>query len=199
MAQINYVIPPRCHEIIRDRVGLIVADELAMQAAITYEDLFLAKVYVQRSKPFEPDECPVINVHINSGTLDNHTIIDSDSETQFFIDVFTTGASNDTEKGDTVSSFDGQQLAGVIQAILLNPIYKTLGFAPPFIMRSKVTNFEPMTVERNDSTNMSVVRITLVVKAGQTEPGVDAITTFIAQTQVMLHETDLGYLWSTEN
>lgn len=202
MANINYEISPRSFELIRDRVGLILADELQVQAAITYEDLFLAPVYVQRSKAVDVSECPMINVSVDSNKYDNHTIVDSDVEVQIFIDIFGTSSyagQSESERGDTLASFEAQRLAGVVESILMNPIYDTLGFAPQFIMRSIVQGSEPGTIERGDATNLAVTRITLLVKAGQTEPASDPISDYTLQTQVLISNTARGYLYSGIN
>jgi TATA-box binding protein (TBP) (component of TFIID and TFIIIB) len=196
MAQINYELQPRSYEIIRDRLGLIIADELLMQAAVSYEDLFLAPVYVQRSKPVQIEETPVVCVSVDKGAYDNHTVIDSDGEFTFFIDCYTTGSYSGLERGDISASKDAQRLAGVVEAIVANPIYKTLGFAPPFIMRSKVMGFEPAIIQRGEEANLSVVRLTVVVKAGQAELGSEPISTFTTQTQVLIYNTAEGYLYS---
>lgn len=196
MALINYEIPTRSFELIRDRIAQIAADELARQAAITYEDLFMLPVYAQRNKPFNPDEQRMVNVTCESGKYDNHTAIDSDGEFIFYIDVFGTGSYNDTDDGDKVASFETQRIAGVLQGIFSDPQYLTLGFARPFIMRSKITGFEPGTIERNDSANIAVCRTTLVVKASQSEVTQPVIDNFETSTQVFLYETELGYLYS---
>lgn len=196
MALINYEIPTRSFELIRDRIAQIAADELARQAAVTYEDLFMLPVFTQRNKPFNPDEQRMVNVTCESGKYDNHTAIDSDGEFIFYIDVFGTGSYNDTDDGDKVASFETQRIAGVLQGIFSDPQYLTLGFARPFIMRSKITGFEPGTIERNDSANIAVCRTTLVVKASQSEVTQPVIDNFETSTQVFLYETELGYLYS---
>jgi hypothetical protein len=196
MAEINIPIAPRSHELIRNRVAEILASELFNQAAITYDDLFLAKVFVQRSKPVDVDECPVINVSLSTAVIDNHTAIDSDVEFPVFIDVFATADYTDELRGDTLASFEAQRLAGVIQGILLNPVFCRLGFAPPFIMRSKVTAFETGLIDRNENTNLAYVRTTLTVRASQVETGQDPITNYDLSTQVFLGETEQGYLYS---
>jgi hypothetical protein len=196
MAEINIPIAPRSHELIRNRVAEILASELFNQAAITYDDLFLAKVFVQRSKPVDVDECPVINVSLSTAVIDNHTAIDSDVEFPVFIDVFATADYTDGLRGDTLASFEAQRLAGVIQGILLNPVFCRLGFAPPFIMRSKVTAFETGLIDRNENTNLAYVRTTLTVRASQVETGQDPITNYDLSTQVFLGETEQGYLYS---
>lgn len=196
MALINYELPTRAYELIRDRIALIIEDELVQQAAITYEDLFLLPVYVQRSKPFDPSEVRMINVSVESGRFDNQTVIDSDGEYTFFVDVFGIGSYNGVDDGDKLASFEVQRLAGTIQAILSSPLYVTLGFDRPFIMRAKVTGFEPGTIDRGESANISVCRVTFVVKSSQNEISQPAINSFVTSTQVLLYETELGYLYS---
>lgn len=196
MALINYELPTRAYELIRDRIALIIEDELVQQAAITYEDLFLLPVYVQRSKPFDPSEVRMINVSVESGRFDNQTVIDSDGEYTFFVDVFGIGSYNGVDDGDKLASFEVQRLAGTIQGILSSPLYVTLGFDRPFIMRAKVTGFEPGTIDRGESANISVCRVTFVVKSSQNEISQPAINSFITSTQVLLYETELGYLYS---
>lgn len=196
MALINYELPTRAYELIRDRIALIIEDELVQQAAITYEDLFLLPVYVQRSKPFDPSEVRMINVSVESGRFDNQTVIDSDGEYTFFVDVFGIGSYNGVDDGDKLASFEVQRLAGTIQGILSSPLYVTLGFDRPFIMRAKVTGFEPGTIDRGESANISVCRVTFVVKSSQNEISQPAINSFVTSTQVLLYETELGYLYS---
>lgn len=196
MALINYELPTRAYELIRDRIALIIEDELVQQAAVTYEDLFLLPVYVQRSKPFDPSEVRMINVSVESGRFDNQTVIDSDGEYTFFVDVFGIGSYNGVDDGDKLASFEVQRLAGTIQAILSSPLYVTLGFDRPFIMRAKVTGFEPGTIDRGESANISVCRVTFVVKSSQNEISQPAINSFVTSTQVLLYETELGYLYS---
>jgi len=196
MALINSEITPRSYEIIRDQLAAIVTSELVQQAAITYDDLFLAPVYLQRAKNISVEECPLINIAVDSGKYDNQTVIDSDGEFTFFIDVFTTSTYTTTKRGDELSSKEAQRLAGVIQGILSNPQYVTLGFARPFIMRSKVVGFEPGTITKDESTNLAVVRITLSVKAIQIELVQQPISEFEISTQVFLYETEQGYLYS---
>lgn len=196
MALINSEITPRSYEIIRDQLAAIVTSELVQQAAITYDDLFLAPVYLQRAKNISVEECPLVNIAVDSGKYDNQTVIDSDGEFTFFIDVFTTSSYTTAKRGDELSSKEAQRLAGVIQGILSNPQYVTLGFARPFIMRSKVVGFEPGTITKDESTNLAVVRITLSVKAIQNELVQQPISEFEISTQVFLYETEQGYLYS---
>ncbi len=196
MAIINQEIPVRAFELIRDQIALILADELAYQATITYDDIFLAPVFTQRAKAITPEECPLINVSIDSGKYDNQTWIDSDGEYTFFVDIVTTANYNASERGDTLSSKEAQRLAGVVQGVLMHPEYVTLGFDRPFIMRAKVTGFDPGTIAKDESTNLAVVRITYVVKSTQNELTVLPTINFVTSTQVFLYETEQGFLYS---
>lgn len=169
MALINFPIGPRSHELIRNQVGAILADEMLNQYAITYDDLFDVAVYVQRTKPIMPDELTVINVSLDGGSFDNQTAEKSDGSFEVYIDVYCSGSDDDSNPGDVNSAFNAHRIAGVCMGILESPIYMTLGFEAPFIMYSEVTGFAEAEPDRSDSTNMTRVRVTLSVHASQNE------------------------------
>jgi hypothetical protein len=78
-------------------------------------------------------------------------------------------------------------------AIISNPLYKTLGFEPPFVMNSEITNFVAGTVEGGETTNLSMVRITLRVRSSQNERASEATLLADAITTVQLALTEQGY------
>lgn len=198
MALINEILEPRAYEPIRERIGAILTLELTNQAAITYDDDLLVNVYNERSKPVQPNECPVVNVSLAKSDYDNQTVIKSDGTYQFLIDCYCTSATTDDERGDSLASFKSQRLAGVCMAILEHPVYLTLGFTPPFIIRSQVTGFEVGEPDRSESTNMTLTRITLSVKSSQNEPTETGVELALSLTQVKLGLTEKGYLFSTD-
>lgn len=193
MALINEILELRAYEPIRERIGAILMLELANQAAMTYDDDLLVNVYNERSKPVQPNECPVVNVSLSKSDYDNQTVIKSDGTYQFFIDCYCTSATTGDERGDSLASFKSQRLAGVCTAILEHPVYLTLGFTPPFIIRNQVTGFEVGEPDRSGSTNMTLTRITLSVKSSQNEPTETGIELALSLTQVKIAITDKGY------
>jgi hypothetical protein len=195
-AIIDYEIEERSFEKIRDRVGLILAAELANQYNLTYDELFDCAVYVQRTRPVQPEECPMINVSVDSGTYDNQTAIDSDGTFRVLIHVFTRAESTGAVQGDVLASKEAQRLAGVCQAILSNPRYVTLLFNRPFIMRSKIDSFGAGVIDKGEATNLAVVETVLTVKAAENERGSDATALEEISTMVQLYNSDNGYLYS---
>jgi hypothetical protein len=193
---IDFEIQERSYERIRDRVGLILAAELANQHAITYNDLFDVKVFVQRTKPIQPEECPLINISIDSGQYSNSTVIDSDGSFRILIHVFTRAESDGNDRGDVLASKEAQKLAGVTQAILMNPRYVTLLFERPFIMRSKIESFGAGIIEKGEATNLAVVESVLTVLASENETASDATELNEISTTVCLYNTENGYLYS---
>jgi len=199
MPLINTPITTRSYELIRNQIGLILADELFRQSAITYDDTIPTKVFIQRDKPFTPDELPAVNVSIDEAGYDNHTIVDRDGTFKFVIDVYgkSKKSASSEKRGDEITNALVQRLAGIVEGILSHPVYNTLAFTPPFIMRSIVTGFTPGTVDAGEATNLSMVRVSLSVKADQSNPEATPISEFIAQTQWQLGETANGFLWTT--
>ena len=55
-ALITYEIQEQNFEKVRDRIGAIIAEEILGQKAITRNDLFDAKVWIERSIPFDNTE-----------------------------------------------------------------------------------------------------------------------------------------------
>jgi len=199
MPKINYILADRAHLKVRDQVAFVLTDEMANQAAMSYDDDLLLPFYIHRSKPVTPDECPVGVVSLNSGKFDNQTLEKSDGTFDVLIDIYQNAFSNDETSADILSSLGVHKIAGVAMGILESPIYKTLGFAPPFIQRSRVSGFESGEVDginkRNEAVPMSVVRITLNVKATQAEQLLDAIQIGGNDTTVKLNQTDKGFVY----
>lgn len=197
MALINNPIPPRAYELIRDRIGNILAVELMNQEAITYDELFDVPVFVQRSKPVNQDEPKIINVSFDTGRFSGQTVISANGDFTFYIDVIVTGQSTQTGRGDVLTNYNAQKLAGVCCGILEDPQYITLGFNRPFIGRSHVTDIAPGMIERGEATELSVVRITLNVFCLQNEPAITGIPLSQNLTTVHLGETNLGFQYIT--
>ncbi len=193
MPLINRIIDPRAYEVIRDRIGEILAIELLNQESLTYDELFNVPVFVQRSKPVNQDEDKIINVSVDSSRYSGQTTVSANGDYTFFIDVVVTGASTSDGRGDVLTAHKAQRLAGVVCAILEDPQYITLGFARPFIGRSHVIEITPGTIERGEATELNVVRVTMNVQSIQSEVPQEGIPLLESSTSVYLAETDFGF------
>lgn len=198
MPIINEIIAPRSWIQVRDRIGLIIADELFNQSAMTYEDWINADVYVERWRPITHEEClikPLVTVGIESITPNSETWIDSRQNIQFSIMVHAAMKSTQNESNDVLSMFRNQDLTSMIHAILSHPQYVRLGFDLPFIERRRVGDIKFGQSNRQESLGLTVSIITLEVQVSQCEPMMTGIPIGGASTMFKLNETDKGFLY----
>ena len=199
MAKINNIIPPQNYEFVRDQVADILNDEIGNQVLLTGDYDQDAEVYVERNTPFNESELPAVNVSLDSGTWDNKHqgsvaglyIINIDS-------VFNANTTR-TEAGDTTASLEAQRMAGKVRAILEDPIYKTLGFVPPFISRTYCRELKIGSPNVPDMKNTIVARVALYVQVCETTPlkVPNLIESYV--TTVRLGNSGRGYTYEGVN
>lgn len=200
MAQIKGIIPAQYFEVIRDRIAEILADELDGQVLLTYDtDLEVKGVYVERSVPFDNTEMPAINVSFSGGDYNNQTVRDADGSYSFFIDVFTQAKTTDDDRGDKLAMFKLHKLLGVCRAIIQNPIYKTLGFEPPFIMSRQISSIVIAAPKEGEALKVVMGRLILAIVAPEDTQLLTAELIAGFDTQVKLALTDKGYIYSGDN
>ena len=111
MAKINIEIPIANFEIIRDRIALILAEEIDNQAVLTYDaDLEAVEVFLERTKAFDKTEVPCINVSLATGNFSNKHQGYQDGVYIFNIDIYTNAQSTDAEDGDVLSTLSNHKL-----------------------------------------------------------------------------------------
>jgi hypothetical protein len=196
-AKITALIPAQRYETVRDRIGTILALELANQFTLSDdEEVLNAIVWSERVVPFDATDMPCVNVMLGQGDYSNKHQGQVDGTYVYYIDCYTAAPNDDTVMGDKRAALDVQRLGGVIRAILENPIYKTLDFAAPLITAVAINSLA-MAVPQNvkDATNAQQLRLELQV----TVPEITALTdpALLAgnDTTVILEETELGYRW----
>src|SRR3990167_3818287 len=84
------------------------------------------------------------------------------------LDVEVSAKSTDDDSGDVLAMIKCQKLIGVIRAILQDPQYKTLGYAPGFIMSRQSTKIAFANKYQGDSMNTVVGRLMFNVKVPET-------------------------------
>lgn len=200
MSKILDPIGERSFETIRNRITEILIDELFRQVAITYDESLDATIYLERYVPLDKTELPAVVVSLAEGDFSNFKQGAKDGTYQFFIDCFVRGASDSTDGGDTRSTKRLHRLMGVCDAILSNPVYKTLGFSPPFISHTEVSSMkiaDPRSMK--DAENVMMGRLTFSVRAVETtELLVPTIATGY-DTQIQVSNSDEGYFWSSSS
>ncbi len=201
MSKINNVIPKQNYEFVGMRIADILTDEIDNQFKLTYDtDLDLDEIFLERMVPIDVAEMSSINVFLSTGTYDNKHQASVRGEYTFIIECTAKASTTGDLRGDTSASLKAQRLAGLVRAILENPIYRTLGFAPPFIQRTLVGEIKMGVPKGNpDSNNVSIAMLQFTVVVAETtsllEPSV--LAEFL--TTVKLDETEQGYQYKGEN
>jgi hypothetical protein len=200
MSVIDVIIPSQSFEIIRNRIGEILADEIANQFDLTDDEDLDASQWIERFVTYDLSELPAINVMMAEGTYSGQTVIQQDGTYRFYIDVYVQAKSGPDDPGDQKAMVKLQRLLGVCRAILEDPKYKTLGYPVPsgFIMNKHIDSIQIQNPNQkeHDALNTAMGRIILSVKAPEVPGGfapIYLIKEFL--TSVRLMETDKGYLW----
>jgi hypothetical protein len=197
MSVITTIIAPQSFEIVRDRIGEILADELHSQWILASLTTVEPTVWTERFVPFDKEELPVVNVSLEKGDYSNQDVLKSDGTYRFNIDCYTRAASTDTEAGDVLAVYKLHRLSGLCRAILEHTKYKTLGFVPPFIMNRHIESISLASpADAADATSVVMDRMVLVVRVPEYN-GV-FVPNLIAgyETSVKLDLTDRGYVWT---
>lgn len=206
MPQIEGLIASQAFERIRDRIGEILADEIANQAELDEEhgSDIEATVYIERSAAFGHTELPAVNVMLARGQYGGDggdNAITSDGTYNYNIDCYCLSKSKvidgETNQGDQLASVKLHRLLGVVRAILRNARYKTLGFATPYIMQVKVGDIQLSDqLNINDTLNVMMGRLTLIVRVAENHELIEPSLIAGYDTQVKLGLTDKGYVFS---
>ena len=200
MPQITETLTARKFELIRDRIGEILADELPNQATLNSNPALSPTIYVERLIPVSQEETPVVNVVAAESDFNRHTQLTQTGENRFIIDVFESGPTEGSaadQRGDTISSKKTSRLAGLIQAILSHFKYCQLGFGNGFVDRVEVESIkflEPIKAE--DGANLTKARLIVLVKAEESVAPVEPRVLDGYDTAVKLHLTEMGYVFS---
>jgi len=197
VSKINSIISPQGFEVVRDRIGLIIADELANQATLAAMPAINATVYIERFIPFDKTELPALNVCLALGNYANKKAPDGVATYNYNIDIYTGSKTNDTDFGDKRAAFTMQKIAGIVRYILSDAQYRTLDFPAPFITRVTIADFnikEP-TTGGQDGLNVCMGRLNLEVLVAESQDLLDTIALLSATTSIKLSESDSGFFY----
>lgn len=193
MALINTIIPQQSFEVVRDRIGEIIGVELANQALLSFNYDLDPDVWVNRFVPFDKEEIPAVNITINGIGFEDHHVKQSDGTVQYNIDVYTQAKTNKDDAGDQLAMAKLHRLMGVVRAILKNPKFKTLAFAPGFIMSSTINNMAFAEPNSDDGTSTVMGRLVMSVKMPETTELINPNNIDGWDSQIKLELTDQGY------
>lgn len=196
MSRIKTEIKKAAFEYIRDRILEILVYEFDGQYLLTYDnELDNISIFIERNTPVDKVELSTIIVSLASGGFGNKNQGAVDGTYLFHIDVFTNSKTTTTVAGDTAASIKLQKIMRVARGILEDPVYKTLGFTPPFISKSYVSEFNIAPGNKEDSLNSSMGRISFNVVANETSTLLTPVLLAGYKTSVKIDNTGKGYFF----
>ncbi len=200
MAKITGIIPPQAYEYVRDKIANILTDELWNQVLLSGNyDLDVEMFMESNNFYIDKIDLSAVNVSLAKGSWANESAGSSEGTYEFYIDVYTNSKTSDTVSGDVKASLRLQRIAGVIRAILKNPIYKRLDFITKFIVRTTISEFNVGPATKDDALNTMMGRLSFMVTANETTELIQALMIEAYQTKTKLGNTQKGYFYEGLN
>lgn len=200
MSKITTEIPLQGFELIRDKIGEILADEILAQFAIHADPERKANVFIERIIPIDKIDTPVVNVLYSRSSYDGNIAINTDGKNSYNIDVYAKAKTKIGKSGDVQAMSNLTRILGIVRAILESPHYLTLGFVPPFIMHTEVSSIEIRDPSNNqDAANIMMGRLIFVVDAAENTEKIQPVAAEGYDTEVKLEETDKGFVFILNN
>lgn len=198
-AIIDSIIPMQGSEIVLNKIGVILFEELTKQKVLRpANDDF--NVYVERLAPFDNSENVMINVSLNNANYSGFTQKDSQGLCSYFIDVEAGGTGSDGEENYEDVRKKMHLYLGMIRYILSSTKYMTLGFAPGLIGGKYVESMQfPDKYISQDSGNVRFGRITFTVRVQENQDSWVGIPLNGNDSNIKLELTELGYKLTNNN
>lgn len=123
------------NEIIRDQIAAILAIEVENQRQLAISQLknpddFSFSVFIERSRPWESREMPLVNVLFDNDRFDNKgsdIIKEQKAVGTFYIDCYGKKAADETNTGDELASKEVDRIARLVRNIIMAGEYTYLG------------------------------------------------------------------------
>lgn len=194
-------ITNRAFELVRDRIALILTEELAQQFVLQPTETVLGtKVFTERHIEPSDEELPLVNVSVATGDYGLLTALSQDGSWIFHIESYTNAVNTLTERGYTTSAKSLQRLTGVIQAILSDSKYRTLNFDTPFIEHVEVQDIKfSSPIKANDSASVLMSRLTFLVRVPDNVEELVFNLIDGYDTSVLIDDSNEGHVFSGNN
>ena len=197
MSKITGIIPSGSSELIRDRIAVLLIDEIENQVNLVGSTMFPINAFVERISPIDKSELDCINILYLGSLFDNYDVKQSDGLHRYTIDCYVTAKSTDEGGWEELSNFKLQKLLHVCRSILKASYYVTLGFERPFIMNTKVESVQIMEPKNSqDSFNVSMGRIVFVVRVPDAVETITPNNIAGFSSRATLSDSGKGYLFS---
>jgi hypothetical protein len=198
---ITQAIPSQAFEVIRNRIGEIIANEFTAQKVIT-PNWVQPTVWVERYYAFDSEtELPAVNVTFSGGSYLNENIVRSQAEYIYNINVSTASPSTSSANGDKLALLQMQKIVGMIRAILMNPIYVKLGYAnnAGIVISRRIESIRiGDKKDIQDALSDVVGQIVLVVNAIETTELGTGVEVQMVNSHVTLDESEQGLFFNAE-
>ena len=195
---IQNAIPLRNIELCRNRIAEIILAELDYQYQNNYNpDAQIDEVYIERTNPTDFIETSCVNVSIDTNTFSNKTYAGSKtSVASINIDVYVKSETTETERGDSASRLKCTRLLSMIEYMLDDPQYKTLGFPNTFINTLSVDSYGMADPEKYDTQNITQGRVVFTATVTENNELIDApyLESSITQSLIGLSGKGLRYV-----
>ena len=209
MALITDRLPPSALEVVRDQIGTILAQEIAMQATLNngvdavLEQLLTrlsTRIFAERFEPFTDNQLPAVAFFFFNGSFDNKNQHHKRGTYHYYLDLFTSAKASTTQSSSQIASVNAHRIAMIIHDILEDPHYITLGLdasTTPIIQGTNVINIK-RTEEENTASALGTMmyRIIFEVRVTETMQTITGVPLVGQDTTVRIDQTDLGYQYS---
>lgn len=201
MAQITAAIGQSRMELVRDAIGVILRDELTNQATLQTDpdlvsQLNALQVFGERFAPLNHNDMPAIDIFFFNGDFDNKAQHSKRGTYHYYIDIFTASNANAADDADRRSSLRAHRLAMLVNAILEDPHYLTLGFqaSDGVIQTTLLRNIKRTEESYNrDGRGMMMYRMIFEVVVAEQTGTITGVPLTLVTTNVRIDETDIGY------
>lgn len=186
-------IPIQGNERIRDRVALILLNELNNQVVQFYNTKCEhINIFAERIIPVDRVEKDVISINTWKGEYSNKDVNYVEGEYKLVISFTTNSKSKGGIPGDTLAGKRLTELIGIVRYILEDDIYKTLLFGRPFIIHTEVSGFNINRFDETDAVTTAEGQLIFTARAGETNMPPDGKIVTGHLTQVKIDITDKG-------
>jgi len=203
MSLINTQIPRSNFELIRDRIGEILADEIRNQFNRFGDNDLDLTVWNSRFIPFNHTEMPAVNVNFFRGDFTAWDAEESTGIYKYSVDCYSVAksgaAGSGAIRGDAKSMIKMQKILGVCRTILEDTQYRTLGFDPPSLSTTLSEALDIANPMGQDAESVIMGRVIFNVRVNE---GIQLLNVGLIKgfdTQVKLELTDLGYFYKVDN
>lgn len=197
MSKIKEIINPEGYEYVRDRLAEILIEELDHQRYLTSDPDLKVNVFVERTIAIDKTELPCINIQLANGLFSKQHQGQTQGGYLFYIDCHASGKSTTFKLGDTTASIRAQRLGGIVRRIIEDPVYKTLGFKPPYISRLYFEKFDIGQPVKDDAAHSTIFRQFLQVSMPENVKLIVPELIDGYDTRVKINSTNRGYSYTT--